>query len=78
MSQRADRTRNLPHAHVFCRVFKPLDIAFRFGIPVRELESERRGLGMNAVGAADGRRVLEFEGSAFEDRLERFKIVAND
>src|SRR5579884_714273 len=59
-------------------MFKAVDVAFRFGIPVGELESEGRGLGMNAVSASDRRRVLKFKRTAFEHGFERFKIVAND
>ena len=38
----------------------------KFGIIARELHTESRGLGMDAVAAADGDGVLEFEGAALE------------
>ena len=59
-------------------MLKAFDVAFRFGMPVGELQSKRRGLGMNAVSAPDRRRMLKFKRTAFEDGLERLQIVAND
>ncbi len=44
------------------------------GMGERELEPERRGLGMDAVRAADGRRELVLEGAALERGQERLGV----
>ena len=48
--------------------------ATEFGVSVGELYAEGRGLGMDAVGAADGRRVLVLEGAALERRQKRVDV----
>src|SRR5439155_9694783 len=41
---------------------EPLEVAIRLEGEARELEAERRGLGVDAVGAADAERVAELDG----------------
>ena len=49
----ADRAGDLAHAQVFGRGAQALQVAPRFLVPDRELQSEGDGLGVHAVGAAD-------------------------
>ena len=54
----ADRARDLADAQVFGRGSQARQIAARFFVPDGELQAERDGLGMHAVGAADLHGVL--------------------
>ena len=59
----ADGAGELAHAHVFGRRVEAGQVALHLGVPVQQLEAEGGRLGVNAVGAADGGRVLELEGA---------------
>ena len=74
----ADGSREFAHAHVFRSRVKAHQVALHLSEPVQQLETESCGFGMNAMRAADGGRVLEFEGAALEDRQERSQAVANE
>ena len=56
---------------------KRIEIALHLGIPVEQLEAEGRGLGVDAVGAADGGRVLELDGAALEHGEKADNAFAN-
>ena len=54
---------------------KAREVAAIFRVPVGDLQAEGDRFGVNAVGAADFRRVFEFPGASFEhiaELLERF------
>ena len=57
---------------------KRVGVALHLGIPVEQLEAEGGGLGVDAVGAADGGRVLELEGAALEHGEQRGDAVADE
>ena len=61
----------LAHAHVLGCGVEARQIALHFGVPVEQLEAEGGRLGVDAVGAADGGRVLELDGAALEHREQR-------
>src|SRR5581483_7830508 len=67
MTEGADRAGEFAHAHVFGSGFKACKVARHLGVPVQQLEAEGGGLGVNAVRAAYGGRVLEFECAALEN-----------
>ena len=71
MAEGADRAGELAHAHVFGGGIEAGEVALHLGVPVEQLEAEGRRLGVDAVGAADGRRVLELESAALEHGEER-------
>ncbi len=75
MRENSYRAGKLSDSHVLGRRRKARNIALHLRIPVRQLESERDGLGMNAVRASNHRRVLELPGAAFEHLCEMFKIL---
>ena len=60
----------------FSRARERLLAACEFRVGLRELQSERHRLGMDAVRAADGRRHLVLEGTALE-RLEQLLDIGN-
>ncbi len=53
MFERPDRPRNLPDGDPFHRRRQPVDIPPRLVVPERQLQSERRRLGVNSVRPAD-------------------------
>ena len=59
-----------PTAICCAAVSKPRGVAAIFGVPVRDFQAEGDRLGVNAVRAADFRRVLEFPGALFEHFAE--------
>ena len=61
----ADRARDLADSHLLGGHLEALEVALHLGVPVRQLEAERDRLGVNAVRAADLRRVLELEARRF-------------
>ena len=68
MGEGADRARDgAGRDLVPCRD-EPCAGAHEFGIGISELEPERGGLGMHAVAAADGQRVLVLERARFQRR----------
>src|SRR5579863_6423307 len=62
----------LADAHVLGSGVKAREVALHLGEPVEQLEAEGGGLGVHAVSAADGGRVLELERAALEDGEECF------
>ena len=58
----------------FARRDQPLPGAGELGVGLRELEPERRRLGMDAVRAADRRRQLVLEGAALERGEQRVDV----
>src|SRR5438270_9734980 len=77
MCQRSHGSGYFPDSHVFGRMLEASDIALNLGIPICYFEAEGSWLGMNSVGAANGRRVLKFKSSAFEYGLAGFQIVVD-
>ena len=71
MAERADSPGKLAHAHIFCRGIEAGYVALHLRIPVEQLEAEGGGLGVDAVRAADRRRVLELDGATFEHCEQR-------
>ena len=57
---------------------KRSEVAPYLSIPVEQLEAEGGGLGVDAVGTADGRCVLEFQGALTEDAGERENSFPDD
>ncbi len=70
----ADRAREGRGRDLFTRRNQPFPRARKFRIGEGELEPEGGGLGMDAVGAADGGGVLVLEGAALERAQERLEI----
>ena len=64
----ADGARNRAGRDLLAGGDEALAGAGEFGIGVGELEPERHRLGVNAVGAADGRRHLVLEGALLQRR----------
>ena len=62
MAKRPDRSRELSHAHVFRRRIEANDVALNLRVPVQQLQSKRRWLGMNTMRAPNRRRVFELDG----------------
>ena len=77
MAEGTDGAGELADAHVFSGGMEAGQVALHLGVPVQQLESERGGLGVNAVSATDGRGVLEFDGSALEYGEHRYNSLAN-
>ena len=71
MAEGSHRARKLAHAHVFGGGIKAGQVALHLGVPVQQLEPEGRRLGVDAVRAADGRRVLELQRAALQHRQQR-------
>ena len=78
MAERADGARQLAHAHVFGGGIEAGHVALHLGVPVQQLEAEGGGFGVDAVGAADGGRVLELEGAALENGEEGYDADADE
>ena len=68
MAEGSDGAGELADAHVFCGCLEAHKVPLHLGIPVQQLEAEGRGLGVDAVRAADGGGVLEFDGASLQDR----------
>ena len=71
VAEGADGPGKLADANLFGGFVEALEITARFGVPVQQLEAEGGRLGVDAVGAADDGRVLEFEGAFLQDFGER-------
>ena len=78
VAEGADRAGELAHAHVLGCGVEAGQVALHLGVPVEQLEAEGRGLGVDAVGAADGGRVLELEGAALEHGEQSGDSVADE
>jgi hypothetical protein len=63
VAEGADGAGELADAQVFGGGVEAGEVALHLGVPEQELEAEGGGLGVDAVGAADGGRVLELEGA---------------
>ena len=81
----ADRAGNFPHGHFARGGREALGVAAIFGEPVRDFQSKRDRLGVNAVRAPDFGRVLEFPRALFEHLVEmrdaffdQLRSVANE
>ena len=74
----ADRAGNRAGRNLLARRDEPRAGAREFGIGQRELEPEGRGLGMDAVRAADGRRHLVLEGAPLQRREQRVDVGDED
>ena len=70
----ADRARNRGGRDLVLRRRQAFPGAGKFGIGVGELEPERRRLGVDAVRAADGRRVFVFLRARLQRRLEPLHV----
>ena len=78
MPKRPHSAGELADAHVFRRCVEAGEVALHFGIPVEQLEPKGGGLGVDAVGATDGGRVLELESAALEHGQEGDDAGANE
>ena len=78
MPEGADSSGELAYPHVLGASFEAGQVAHDFGIPVEQLEAEGRGLGVDAVGAADGGCVLELQRAQPEHGGERQNVLANE
>src|SRR5712692_4909623 len=63
----ADGAGNFADSHLRGSVMEARDVALIFRKPVGNFQTERDGLGVNAVGAADLRGVAEFVRAQIED-----------
>jgi hypothetical protein len=66
VAEGADGAGELADAHVLGGGVEAGQVALHLRIPVEQLEAEGGRLGVDAVGAADGGRVLELDGAALE------------
>src|SRR5271170_2980594 len=67
MAEGADRSGELADAHSLGGGAEAGEVALSLGVPVEQLEAEGGWFGVDAVGPADGGRVLEFNGAFFEN-----------
>ena len=72
----AHRTGDLAHRRGLRGPQQPLAVALHLLVPDQELAAEGDGLGVDAVGAADGRQVLVGEGLFQQDFFQRLAILA--
>ena len=75
---RADRARELADGDDLLRVLDALDVALDLRAPEQELEAERHRLRVDAMRAADARRMLELHGAAAQHLVERPEILEDD
>ena len=78
VAEGADGARELADAHVFGGGVEAGEVALHLGIPVQQLETEGCRLGVDAVGAADGGRVLELDGAMLEHGKQRPDALLNE
>ena len=74
----ADRARDRAGRDLLARGDQPFAGAGEFRIGEGELEPERHRLGMDAVGAADRRRHLVFEGALLQRRQQPVDIAQSE
>ena len=77
MGKRSHRARELAYAQIFGGGLEARDVALRLRIPVGDFESEGDGFGVDAVGAADHRRVFELPCPAFEHFGETLQVAGD-
>src|SRR5271156_58711 len=68
----AYRTGNFPDSDLLRGNLKAREIAAIFRVPVGDFQAEGNRLGVNAVGAANFRRVFKFPGAALQNFTQRF------
>src|SRR5262245_2577357 len=78
LGEGTDRARDGAGRDLLARGNEPLLGARKFRVGIGELEAEGRGLGMDAVRAANGGRELVLEGAALERGEERIEIGDQD
>src|SRR4051794_28729204 len=70
--------REFSHAYLFCGPLETLNVAYRFGVPVSQLQSKRSRLGMDAVGSSNRGRVLKLMGAPRQHLLQVFQVISDD
>ena len=75
MRERADRAGHHPDADTFARPPHTLDAPLQVGVPQRQLQAKGHHLGVDAVGAADHRRVLVLVGARLDRLAERRHVL---
>ena len=70
MAEGAHRAGKLADAHIFCCCIEAHQVALDLRIPVQQLQPEGRRLGVDAVRAADRRRVLELKRAPLQHLLQ--------
>ena len=75
---RTDGARELADGDDFLRVLDTLDVALDLRAPEQELQAERHRLRVDAVRAADARRMLELHRAAAQHLVERLEILEDD
>ena len=75
---RADGAGELADGDRLFRVLEAVDVALDLGAPEEELQAKRHRLGMDAMRAANARRVLELDGAAAQHFEERFHVLDED
>ena len=78
VAEGADGAGKLADAHVFGGCLEAGKVALHLGVPVQQLETEGRRLGVDAVSAADGGRVLELDGTTLEHREQSLDPCSNE
>ena len=74
----AHRAGELAHSDDLLRMLDALDVAVHLVHPEEQLQTEGHRLGVDAVGAPDAGRVLEFYRASRQHRAEFFQVVEND
>src|SRR5690348_9808274 len=72
---RADCAGYFPHRHLRGGIAKACDVALVLGKPIGYFQSKSNGLRMDAVGAADLRRVAKFMCAKVENLSEHHQIA---
>ena len=75
---RADSARELADRDDLLGMLHALNVALNFSAPEQELEAERHRLCMDAMRAADARRMLEFLRAAAQDLAELLEVIEDD
>lgn len=75
---RADSARELADGDGLLCMLEAVDVALDFSAPEQKLQAERHRFGMDAMRAADARRVLELDGAAAQHFEEGFHVLDED
>lgn len=78
VAEGADCSGEFADAHVFRSGIEALEVALHLAPPEEELEAEGGGFGVDAMGAADARSVLELDGASLEDVGQSDDAFADD